>query len=283
MYHNIRQIGGIIAALAALSGCAESPSSDSPAPAAQPAALETPAPPAKKTASPGPESEVRQLASRTEDKCNPAPDASKTQHILGYGGLIQGESRKRGVPSAGEAYPVMVEGFRRGWFAKGGGVGFDTTYLGVVAEPNSHFNGVVYEIPARELTAMDAREYLYCRVLAEPSRYVPMRKEVPAPAGQVWIYVSRADSIALASARFPVVQSYVDVFVTGCLEQQERFAITDYAKLCLQTTTDWPGHWVNDRLFPRRPFIHQPKAGQIDTLLKEEFPKLFEQIRLEGR
>jgi hypothetical protein len=38
---------------------------------------------------------------------------------------------------------------------------------------------------------------------------------------------------------------------------------------------------VNDRVYPRRPFVFQPRARQIDELLERELPRYFRQIRLE--
>ena len=99
--------------------------------------------------------------------------------------------------------------------------------------------------------------------------------------GQAWIYVNGPDSIAPPSPRYPIVQSYVDIFVSGCLEQEERFALGGFARQCLATTAGWSEHWINDRLYPRRPFIHQPRAHQIDVLLSQQLPDHFARIRIE--
>jgi hypothetical protein len=40
-------------------------------------------------------------------------------------------------------------------------------------------------------------------------------------------------------------------------------------------------HWVNDRLYPRRPYIHQPKAWEIDSGLKRHLGELYENIPIE--
>jgi hypothetical protein len=49
----------------------------------------------------------------------------------------------------------------------------------------------------------------------------------------------------------------------------------------VETTTDWSAFWINDRIYPRRPFIYQPKARQIDQLLNEVIPEFFEKIKIE--
>lgn len=214
--------------------------------------------------------------------CNAAADASQAQYIIGYGSLMQDESRKRTAPKAGPAYPVVVKGYRRGWFAKGSSVGFDTTYLGVVEGGDSQLNAVIYQVDEAELTATDKRESFYCRQAIPAPRVASLTAETASPKGQIWIYVNKPEGIATPNSRYPIVQSYVDIFVSGCLEQEQRFALEGFARQCLATTTDWSRHWVNDRIYPRRPFIHQPKAGQIDKLLSEHLPQYFSSIRIES-
>jgi hypothetical protein len=74
----------------------------------------------------------------------------------------------------------------------------------------------------------------------------------------------------------------VDIFVSGCLEQEQRFGLAAFSQQCLSTTTDWSEHWVNDRIYPRRPFAFQPKARQIDSLLSKQLPQYFSRIRIES-
>jgi hypothetical protein len=214
--------------------------------------------------------------------CRPAPAAHQAQYIIGYGSLMQDDSRKRTAPQAGPAHPMEVAGFRRGWFAKGDPLGFSTTFLGVVPDANNHLNAVIYRVEVDELGATDQREASYCRV-SVPLSAIKTLEPQPflAADGQAWIYANRPQSIAVPSEQFPIVQSYVDIFVSGCLEQEQRFQLPGFARQCLATTRDWSAHWVNDRLYPRRPFIFQPRARQIDTLLSQQLPEYFSRIRIE--
>lgn len=214
--------------------------------------------------------------------CNLSPDPKQVQYIIGYGSLMQDGSRKRTAPQAGAAYPVIVKGYRRGWFAKGGNVGFDTTYLGVVEDNSGQMNAVIYQIDKAEIPATDKREFFYCRQAIDANQIAVLAAGAPAANGQIWIYVNKAESRATPNSRYPIVQSYVDIFVSGCLEQEQRFALKGFAQQCLATTSDWSKHWVNDRIFPRRPFIHEPKAGQIDKLLAERLPQYFYDIKIES-
>jgi hypothetical protein len=214
--------------------------------------------------------------------CRAVPDASQPQYVIGYGSLMQDESRKRTSPQAGPAHPVKVTGYRRGWFAKGDPLGFSTTFLGAVPEPGSELNAVIYRLEVDELLATDQREASYCRSSVPISNVQALEKgPFEVSAGQVWIYTNRPESVATPSDQYPIVQSYVDIFVSGCLEQEQRFGLKGFALQCVATTRDWSRHWVNDRLYPRRPFIYQPKARQIDSLLSRQVPQFFSQIKIQ--
>jgi hypothetical protein len=218
-----------------------------------------------------------------EADCHAEPDQGQPQYIIGYGSLMQDESRKRTSPQAGPAHPVEVSGFRRGWFAKGDPVGLSTTYLGVAADPHGTVNAVIYAVETSELAATDRRESSYCRRSVPMAAITPLEKGTfDVAAGQAWIYANKPQAIAAPSARYPIVQSYVDIFLSGCLEQEQRFALNGFAQRCVATTGNWSEHWVNDRLYPRRPFIYQPRSRQIDTLLSQNLPEYFPRIRIEG-
>ena len=86
---------------------------------------------------------------------------------------------------------------------------------------------------------------------------------------------------ALAWALAPAdAQSYVDIFLAGCLEIEEKYHLKNFAASCVNTTGDWSLHWVNDRIYPRRPTVYQAKALVIDALLQQQIPTLFNRIQL---
>jgi hypothetical protein len=214
--------------------------------------------------------------------CNALPDSKQPQYIIGYGSLMQDESRKRTSPQAEAAHPIEVSGYLRGWFAKGSPVGFSTTFLGVLPDTNSRLNAVIYRIEMNELRATDLREASYCRKRVPFADIKILEKNSFKLAdGQAWIYVNPPETAVVPSVRFPIVQSYVDIFVSGCMEQEQRYELKGFAEQCLTTTNDWSTHWVNDRPFPRRPFISQPKASQIDSLLSLRLPEYFSHVRIE--
>lgn len=215
------------------------------------------------------------------NSCQPAENGNQKQYIIGYGSLMEDESRQRTSPLASNAYPILIKGFRRGWFQKGIDLGTSTTFLGVVPDNKAILNAVVFPVSKNELWATDIRESDYCRVLVSDTNISILKNTLPIPAGQVWIYVTKPEYIKKSSSRFPIVQSYVDIFITGCIQQEQRYNIEGFAKQCIETTSDWSAFWVNDRIYPRRPFIYQPKAMQIDRLLNEVIPEFFEKIKIE--
>ena len=66
------------------------------------------------------------------------------------------------------------------------------------------------------------------------------------------------------SIQYPILQSYVDVVLTGCLEYGE-----DFAKEFIQTTFKWSPYWLNERTLARRPWVHEPQYVKIDQILKD--------------
>ncbi len=196
-------------------------------------------------------------------------------YIFGYGSLIEDESRQRTTPTARYAFPVRVKGIRRGWWARGADSGLTTTYLGALKNPQKSCNGVIYEVSDEELQATDRRESAgYTRQRIPPEAITMLGGFAKPPAADYWAYINTFDPAHLDSqtptGQFPIVQSYVDICVNGCLEVQSKYpeGAADFAEEFVATTEAWSRFWVNDRVYPRRPFIFVPGSSQIDTVLK---------------
>ena len=215
--------------------------------------------------------------------CTPPPEPAHAQYVIGYGSLMHDASRERTAPHADAARPVMVSGYQRGWYTRSRGPGPGTTYLGVVPDVASDLNAVMYKVDAMELAATDRREGAYSRTLVAPSAVKLLAAgEEPGANDQIWIYEVPAGEATLVDEEHPLAQSYVDVFVSGCLEQEERYHLPDFALRCVRTTYGWSGQWVNDRVYPRRAFVFEPRSSQIDKLLSAELPDYWPHMRIEG-
>jgi hypothetical protein len=213
--------------------------------------------------------------------CHPLVNLHSQQYIIAYGSLIETASKNATDQHSGENKPVWVEHYQRGWFSKGLSDGLSTTYLGVIKSKPAHFNGTIFNLPPSSFKHYDAREKYYCRVLVAP-RDIHLLTGKKLPQGQFWIYELKPELLAPPSARYPIVESYVDIFLAGCLEIEEKYHLRNFAAACVNTTRDWSVHWVNDRIYPRRPTVYQAKAVVIDTLLQQQIPSLFKQIKCES-
>ncbi len=157
----------------------------------------------------------------------PAAPTATTTYIFGYGSLVEDGSRTHTAPSAVNAWPARVKGLRRGWWDRGGTSGLTTTFLGAVFDPSASCNGVLFEVSAGELEDLDARESTYLRTVLQPGDITMLDGGSDVPVGTIYAYLNRLDGTGIAAnqpdARFPIVQSYVDVCLQGCLEIEGRY------------------------------------------------------------
>jgi hypothetical protein len=183
-----------------------------------------------------------------------------THYVAGYGSLINPESRSRTGPS-GEAIPIRVSGYQRAWtFVSPSD---RMTVLGISPRQGSIINGVLVPITETGLPSFDAREEGYTRThLAQTSiTCLDGRKLLE---GEFWIYVPKKKGRPTKAC--PIVQSYLDVVLTGCLDYGEPFAVEFIRSTGL---CDYPR--LNDRSAPRyvRGMRCVPLAEIIDRLLAE--------------
>jgi hypothetical protein len=210
------------------------------------------------------------------------------RYLFAYGSLIQRAARVTTVPGAGSAYPAKVRGLRRGWwfqYAPEFGRTLSPTYLGAMPDTDAVCNGVVFELPATGLEALAWREQGYVPTMLDPADIEVIAGNVSLDHADVWYYATH--DMRTPTERHPIVQTYVDICVGGCLEIEEDFPAAraaSFARQFLETTVDWEGPWINDRLLPWRPSIHEPRAWDIDELVAEVLGDgLFDQIRVPGQ
>ena len=172
-------------------------------------------------------------------------------------------------PSALYASPVNVAGVQRGWFGRVSDVSLSTTYLGAVPNPDSNCNGVIFQVSQQQLAAFDDYEAGYNREKIDQKSVTMLDGSTSAPDGDIWYYANTEKRYA--SAEFPIVQSYVDICLNGCLEIEATYPLARQARFAetfLKTCSDWSKYWVNDRVYPRRAFIYVPNASRIDGLIQ---------------
>jgi hypothetical protein len=200
-----------------------------------------------------------------------------TDFIVGYGSLINSESRNSTASTPIPAIPVRVSasfGYIRSWNSRSPS-GF--TAMGLrKAKPGESgvtINGVLYPAEGADMSKFDAREGRYVRVEVPMSQIEAVGWQRLPETGHFWIYVPGRsvapggqgvsdEGLSEPDAEYPLLQSYIDVVVEGGLEYS-----SDFAREILETSAGWSHFWLNDRELARRPWVHDPKAAKVDELL----------------
>ena len=223
-----------------------------------------------------------QTAGARSHEVTGAATSTRPQYIFGYGSLIERESRMRTWPSAEFASPVVVKGIARGWFDQTDVPGWSPTYLGVVTEEAAECNGVVFPVTSAELDSYSRRETGYKPTKIDPSQVTMLDGGSASPDGDIWCFANTRKRFA--SVAHPIVQSYVDVCLNGCLEIEAMYSPAkqaNFAEHFIRTTGNWGPPWINDRIYPWRPFVYVPRAWAIDALLQKVLgQEMFAQITL---
>lgn len=217
------------------------------------------------------------IKSKKNLNCHPEINTKINNFMIGYGSLMESESRKRTNLDAQYVYPIMVQGFKRLW-----GIGSDKygiTFLTIIKSKNSYFNGVYYSTNYNSILATDNRESSYCRIKVNYNQIKPLGLN-SLPKGTYWIYAQKDNNTIKPSSKRPIVQSYVDIFLNGCIQVGQQFELHNFLKQCIETTKGWPNNnnnkfaWVNDRVNARRPFA-TPNAFKIDRILSKKFKNYY--------
>jgi cation transport regulator ChaC len=167
-------------------------------------------------------------------------------YVFGYVSLLERASRTRTNPESVGAWPARVTGYQRGWFHQfADNVGSSCTYLGAEKAAGKTINGVIYSVSDFEKTKQ--RETGYTAIQLKAPDIAMLDGSGPLAMGddvKVYIFVSKQDSISKTrepTAQFPMVQSYVDICINGCLELDSlyRAAKGSFTQEFIRTTTGW--------------------------------------------
>eukprot|EP00942_MAST-04A_sp_MAST-4A-sp1_P007757 g7757.t1 len=212
--------------------------------------------------------------------------------MFGFGSLMNTKSRTSSDPTAISVVPVRISsevGYSRAWnfqhpTAKITALGLKKCQTGETA---CTINGVCSPIITNNSDDNDGGEATLPKEILErevgytpvsiPSKFCKPLSYARLPENSyVWMFVPDGPigkpgiNLKMASHTHPILQTYVDICILGCLEFSKEFAIE-----FIHTTVGWDSPWLNDREVPRRPWIHQPQFRLIDNLLAEEIPEQF--------
>ncbi|NCU55913.1 MAG: gamma-glutamylcyclotransferase, partial [Candidatus Fonsibacter ubiquis] len=175
-----------------------------------------------------------QTQASTKD-CNLNPSKNSKNYIIGYGSLMERESRMITNPQAHRVEPVLVRGFQRVWGQNGGN--YKTTFLTLIEKKDAKLNAIFYSVNIENLLKTDQRERSYCRIKVDEKNLDFYGRKVNSKDANFWIYAATPDRLKKPSATHPIVQSYVDIFINGCLQTEEEFKLQGFAKDCVQLTS----------------------------------------------
>lgn len=191
--------------------------------------------------------------------------------VLGYGSLMNGDSRSRhsGIPHDG--VEVEVFGFERGWITRSEPE--QQTYVGAYHKTDGWLNAQL--VPTYLDPALQQREQDYRFTPVSPEQ---LHFELPAAltahllnwlqTRDIWICESL--KIEPSSAQYPVHQSYIDTCLAGCLELGGEAA----AKRFVDSTTGWQHCRINDRAAPK-----YPRAARVNPADYATIDRLLEALR----
>lgn len=205
----------------------------------------------------------------------------KLHYIFGYGSLIEMESRIWTCPTAKYAFPAVAKGIRRGWNDRGTRPGFNTTFLGAARDPDATCVGAIFAVSALEFAQFVQRESGYDAQRLDPDDLSLLSGGEVNHEAEYYLFLNK--TYQQSDASYPIVQSYLDVCLTGCLEFEAMYPLAKgagFARQFVETIGDWTGFWINDRVHPRRPVQDVPYANEIDNILLDTVPDYFDKIRL---
>lgn len=188
------------------------------------------------------------------------------QYIFGYGSLICADSRSR-TGISGTAHPIEVKGIARRWSVHS--PEWPATAVSAHSESDAKCNGVYFAVDQANLEQFDLREQGYDRISVDWNDVTSLSAAELPTEGVLWAYIGK--ETGQPSPAKPIMQSYLDVILNGCLDYGEHFA-----QLFTQQTDLWQ-HLVDDRHDPQypRPLRNTQPLPKIDQVLKTHLPELW--------
>ncbi len=179
--------------------------------------------------------------------CHIQVNPSKPQYIIGYGSLMSESSKHDTYHSVGENSPILLNGYQRGWFARGLYHWHATTFLGAIDQPNQNMNAVIFKVSPSVVGVFDKRERNYCRNQVNFADIKWLSHKLDVTNAQIWIYKPNHSIRLKPSKAYPIYQTYIDIFLQGCVELEKKFHLKEFSKNCVIKTTEWSKNIKNDR------------------------------------
>lgn len=184
------------------------------------------------------------------------------QYIFAYGSLINKQSRNKNMKNVEVIYGE-VKGYRRSWCISVTDRKF--TALGLVEDSSAICNGIYIPVSDEDIISFDKRELDGSGFQYERVRIDSKSCDKAFSDDIVYTYLTLKEKEATKSE--PLIQSYIDVVLAGCLDYEKGFA----EDFCNQTF-GWSQYWINDREEPL--YLHpkniESQYLEIDKLLEDK-------------
>jgi hypothetical protein len=228
---------------------------------------------------------------------------SNPMYIFGYGSLINFSSIEKTLFSIGDdeedieflkknivcCSPILekalkfdkiiqvvrVKNLKRGWYLRYGSYDNKITQghitLGAYESKSSTCNGTLFPVTKAQLENIDLRESKYIRKIIKNTDIEFLKGNGLEKNAIVYYYSIDKYKIKTPNNLFPLLQSYIDICMTGCILIDKLLENTnfEYTNEFVSTTYEWKNYkyWINDRIYPRRPSVFTPYAKIIDNII----------------
>ena len=202
---------------------------------------------------------------------------AKYDYIFGFGSIMNTGTHASWLsenmePLKGtKSWLLQSFGYKRSWNFRSS-TGFTALGLKKDRKEASKINGVLFRVPKSMMEGFDKREVGYDRV------NIPLDQMIINPSdtfGQIetderiWMYVPQ--HFQKADENHPLLQSYVDTVMHGCLEWGGR----EMAEEFVLSTDGWSLFFLNDTPSSRRPWLFRKQYDIIDGILRQHGEKTF--------
>lgn len=176
-------------------------------------------------------------------------DTKQRYYMFGYGSILYSACRAetdRGETS--KVIPVVVRSLQRCWSVD---TDWDITTLGIKKEKDARVNGILVAISNESFDAYRKRESHYTPYFLH-EKDIEFLADTADRADIKEAFCWLSPVITPPREEFPIVQSYLDVVLRGCMEVDEMLGNKndEFVGEFLATTKGWQGPWVNDRANP---------------------------------
>jgi len=216
--------------------------------------------------------------------------------LFGYGSIINNSSRQSTSQDAGKEIEVAVvaelvdSSLERCWCFRSH-TGFTALGLRRLNEKKTHVNfnnkndnirqnallGVLFPVESGVMAQYDIREVGYMRFEVS-SEQILIKEEygsdnvrqkaeeykLKLQTARIWTYIPDESRAKFPDKDHPILQSYVDICIRGCLE----WGGAPFAQNFLLTVSGWSEFYLDDTPNSRRPWIHRKDFKVIDGILE---------------